>query len=371
MPKYYGVFECGHEGSVNVSGPAKQRKYKLSYAFARLCPECYTAKKLKERTRKFEYAKQIEKENEYPGIEGTIKQIEWATVVRQEVLDKIYSIVSKNIQELNAVEYGIKKNTSAKFWIENSSETILSIFIKEYKEFNSIPEDIRKDIEYEKLSLTTVPKNSKFIKPDIVYISASQDKKWLELRYIKDWDYISLVKNKGFRWSGEAFSREITEYTGSLDDRAAEIAHTLLSNGYTVQFMNTHQQKKAINVLFEPECHRWIKFNAEHNSLVIQWKGLNNTLYNLAQKIPSFRYKNKSIHVNLAEYKQVLDFAKTMNFKISKTALTMISKQQESEKKYLYTDINKISEDNSIDDLSLLKQKLQSDGTIIEDLKDD
>ena len=41
MAKYSGIYSCGHEGVVNITGPIKDREWKTERAFSNMCPECY------------------------------------------------------------------------------------------------------------------------------------------------------------------------------------------------------------------------------------------------------------------------------------------------------------------------------------------
>ena len=41
MAKYSGIYSCGHEGFVNITGPIKDREWKRERIFSNMCPECY------------------------------------------------------------------------------------------------------------------------------------------------------------------------------------------------------------------------------------------------------------------------------------------------------------------------------------------
>ena len=81
-------------------------------------------------------------------------------------------------------------------------------------------------------------------------------------------------------------------------------------------------------------------------------------------------WENGSMNVSIEFYKEVLDFAETMGFSISKMAYEKIEKYKQVESKYdtafvTVPNVNKLSDEERI------SKSLKSDRTIIEDLIDD
>lgn len=123
MAQYYGTYSCGHQGWINVIGPRKNRKYIIEKKFRGLCPDCYQEVRKKDQER----AKKIARENEYPDLEGSEKQIEWAISIRQNFMELIgeqtqrYEETGSNTElgKLLELQEWLIGKTSAKWWINH------------------------------------------------------------------------------------------------------------------------------------------------------------------------------------------------------------------------------------------------------------
>lgn len=90
MAWYYGTYSCGHEGRVNITGPGKDRGWKIERRFSGLCPECYKKQMETEREKENEESRKISEEMNLPELTGTPKQIAWANTLRLEALNKFH-----------------------------------------------------------------------------------------------------------------------------------------------------------------------------------------------------------------------------------------------------------------------------------------
>lgn len=388
MAWYYSTYSCGHEGRVNIIGLGKDREWKKERVFSGLCPECYKKWLEEERQKANIEADKKSSEMEFPKLTGTEKQVVWANTLRMAVFEKYQKLFEQkmsfiekenpdNKEELveklatvsQAVDYALIVHTDAKFWIDNrSNNKIVADFIEEYrkyKEENDIPEDVKQEEIEIRESLTVVPKTEK-LKSGIVEIEYKDN--ILYARYIKDDDFIRIVKKLGYKWEG-VWCKKITEYTGTVENRAAELGNILLANGFTVQFPNAESKGKAISSEFKPENDRWILYNTESGKLSIFWDGRNNTLYENAKKLPGAKWSSDSMKVKVEFYKEVEDFAETMGFSISKKAKSKIEEYKKKESGFESASVSEKAKEN-ISDKERIEKSLKSDGTIIKDLID-
>lgn len=192
----------------------------------------------------------------------------------------------------------------------------------------------------------------------------------LSAEYVKNDDFINIVKGLGYKWNGFSWSKTITEYTGSADDRASELGNKLLLSGFTVQFPSTESKEMAVSGAYQPENDRWVKFPVKYEKLALCWKNRSDTLYDAAKKLPGARWRDGAMLVDIEFYREVLDFAETMGFSISKKAQEEIEKYKHIEDRYDTATATALDTDKASDEERIAKS-LKSDGTIIEDLIDD
>lgn len=392
MAWYYGTYSCGHEGRVNIIGPCKDREWKSEREFSKMCPDCYKEWLAKERERKNAEADQAAEEMELPGLVGSLAQIKWANTIRVDAIRWLVEYANKidldkdlfqgfekegfscsKETNLLAYDYGLKLHNDARFWIDNRFDfpSLAETFVKEYMESlkNAVPDDIKEEFVREKELLTVRPENA--TKNGIVIIQHLPNDK-LAVSYAKDEDFRSIIKEKGFSFDfgKTAWIKKITEFTGSLDDRAADIGNSLLANGFTVCFETPSQLESAISGRFEPECDRWIKSSQEKGTLSISWEGMNDTLYYAAKKLPNAKWARGCMTVPVEYYREVIDFADTMGFRFSSAAQKRIDEYRELESSYQTASVTEPSH-NAVTDKDRIRKSLVSSGTIIEDLIDE
>lgn len=389
MAWYYGTYSCEHEGRVNIVGPTKDRERKAEWHFSGLCPECYKKKQEEERKSANKEAAEKSAEMELPELSGTEKQVAWANTLRIKAIDSINARCAKmeaalkekglstipgekiGMKEVyDSVQHFIKSHTDARYWIDTRDEgTNLKNIVSEYKKYleETANSDAVEEITAEKESLTVSPECDT-VKSGVVKITFKDG--FLRAEYMKDSEFMEIVKGLGYKWSGTAWGKEITEYTGLAEDRAAELGNKLMNAGFIVQFPDKGSKDKAISADFAPENDRWIKYSSKTGKFFILWNGRNDVLYNAAKKLPSAKWTSGSMDVNIEFYGEVEDFAETMGFSISKKAREEIKKYKAKENGFLHEKVTAYEKEN-ISDTERLEKSLKSNGTIINDLIDD
>ncbi len=321
-----------------------------------------------------------------PDLTGTEKQVAWATTLRAAAVKEIREILQKmweaeagapkplqhTARELQqAAAYGYELHTDARFWIENRLEprkNLMFWFLKEYKEqaIAQMPEDVKAELLEERERLTVRP--ARAAKSGVVELAYK--KGVLTARYVKDETFREIVKSKKFHWEGTCWKRAITQYTGSAQNRAAELGNALLAAGFTVSFFDEASKEKAVRGTYKPEQERWIAWDEELQKLTLIWNGKNDLLYGVSRKLPGARLEKGKIRVAVEFYREVLDFADRMGFSISKEARGQIDQRVQKEKRFEVRKVRR-PQRKDIGDKERLKKTLVASGAIIEDLKDD
>lgn len=124
MAKYQVTYACGHTDTIQLYGKVSDREKRLAYLATIDCPDCYHNKQLQ--AAKAQTA-------DLPDLQGSDKQINWATQIRAEVfaaLDKYSKLIEA---DQNAREQGkivarkmfadfrgaMTAHTDCRFWIDN------------------------------------------------------------------------------------------------------------------------------------------------------------------------------------------------------------------------------------------------------------
>ncbi len=393
MAWYYGTYTCGHEGEANVIGPKKNRQWKVDNHFNGLCPECYKKERQMEREKAEKEAVEKSAEMELPALTGTEKQVAWANTIRIDLIESFMKMIenNKNIfmycnsnderipnvtkEELvDLIDYISKEYTSAKFWIESRTSfnfTAGDILLKlRSEESKKLPDDVAEDLEKYKEVLTVTPTDQK--KKGVVVLDCNPAGTIITAKYVKDEDFRRIIKGKKFKWNPEEtkWEKEITEYTGSILDRIADVGNTLIKSGFTVQFPNVESKDKAISAKFVVENDRWVKYNTISNKLAICWDKRSDTLYETAKRLPGARWSNGSMLVGVEFYREVLDFSETMGFSVSKKSRQIIEAYRKKEAGFETADVE-VKQTEYITDEERIKKSLINNGTILEDLLDE
>ena len=125
--KYQVTYACGHEGRVALFGKNSEREYKLEQFARYICPECAAAQRAKK-----EEAIVAAKASGLPELEGSEKQVAWATRIRQSLIidfsgwqKEDYEVFeyfnNKTKEQIDGLFEAALKQTQATFWINNRS----------------------------------------------------------------------------------------------------------------------------------------------------------------------------------------------------------------------------------------------------------
>ena len=400
MAWYYGTYSCGHEGRTNVIGPTKNRQWIADKRFEDLCPECKEQFILEEREKKNKKAMELAEKMELPSLEGTEKQVAWANTLRQKFIEKMEKIDKEELkwevknyilEEFRKVykekgeEYarkvfcleGIEKTKlyilenykSAVFYIDNRHKRVTDILLKHMEEvFKTDEEKVEEQIieEIKKESIV-IPKNAISNVP--AEITALEDK--VTVKYDKDYKFIDIVKELGYKWSGTVWERNITNFNGPAEDRAAELGNVLLNNGFTISILDKNIRQMAIDGTFKQEQKKWIALRTKgeyKNWFSISWGKYDNDLYQSARSLPGSKWDKPSIMVRLEHYIEVEEFARLYDFKLSPGAIKAIEEYKKQLKEIEKVTPIEIEKEESKDGL---EEILKSNADILDDLKED
>ena len=128
MAHYNVEHVCGHDQEVELFGKTSARYEKIEWMARGLCPDCYREKRQQEREQENERAAKLSKSLGSSQLEGSEKQILWATTIRQ----KVYENICKSDTEHPSFGYtlvaeAISLELSAKWWIDNRGVDYLRI----------------------------------------------------------------------------------------------------------------------------------------------------------------------------------------------------------------------------------------------------
>ena len=122
--KYDVTFSCGHTATIELFGPGKERERKISwYETYGECPECYKARKQAEREAIDAQAAQESKEQQWPELVGTPKQVAWANAIGKEKIDELMTLEPTE-KGMHYIAWIVQTFTTAKYWIDNRDESL-------------------------------------------------------------------------------------------------------------------------------------------------------------------------------------------------------------------------------------------------------
>ena len=377
-------YACGHEETVTLYGPTRERERKLRWMEGVLCPECQKAKNekaIQDRT----------KELGLPELRGSEKQIAWAQTIRLEKLDRlggwadrIKSRTEELSERLNSEEDTEKIEKVRKkldvgrdklallletidylssideshWWIEHRSDSEETL-VDACKE--------RKGIEMERAIEEETKPQMVVMEPErketsTVCTMTTTDSSVL-IRCDKDEHIRLTVKARGFTWDGSrtAWVKSVTEKTGPVKDLAPDTARILLQKGITVK---TYPSIKDVleSGSYEPECHRWVQVSREGDRLAI----------NKVDEVKCYpdgkeTYRRDFVLVDPALWREVREFAEMHNYKITKKADAMLRKAEAATVSVILPD--RVADVGSAPDA--LKTILESSRDVLEDLKEE
>lgn len=378
--QYKVKYECGHEGYINVM---KGQEWKLDNKYLHYCPECYAKVRAeKRRIEAEERANELEKfkldqDLQLPELQGTEKQIKWAITIREQViafykkqlsLGRLSDLASLGV--MDKFKYFLETETSAALYINNLRFVDTGDMYKILKNLQ-VKTVEEKELEEEiKDESTIIPENfnnkSTYVVEQVgvdkIKVSAGE----------KNEDVRLYLRSKGFRWEDNAWYKTIETkyYKDNIIDRIAQVANKLLSLGWAISVIDDIAREKAISGNFTKEFFRFI-IKYKDNSVKLTWKNKNNKLYNASRELPKSKWNSDNevygTVVNIAYYRELLDFAELYNFKITDEVMKMIEAYKEKINKV--TVVKEIKEEKTGEEK--LKDMLNTSNDVLDDLKEE
>lgn len=129
-----------------------------------------------------------------------------------------------------------------------------------------------------------------------------------------------LVKSLGYVWDPRrlCWQRDITAFSGPVDDRAVELGHRLLQTGFKVCLQDGVLRERVVSADYQPERKRWVMKRNEGKYtgwFAIHWTA--GDYYEKARMLPGSRWDKPFVCVPAQAFEAVQDFAQLYGFSIS------------------------------------------------------
>ena len=122
---------------------------------------------------------------------------------------------------------------------------------------------------------------------------------------------------------------------------------------------------------WNPKQKRWVGASPDAKYLRITLGERNDSLYESAKSITGAKWEDGYIRILVKHYRQVEDFASSLDFKFDQSAQEAIAKQREKEDAIPVAKVKgKVTKTITVKE-ALEQKKHKKNDTIIEDLKDD
>lgn len=369
------TYACGHEGVVELFGRSTDRERRAAWLASDVCPDCA----FKARAEK---AAKIAAEAEADGLPrliGSEKQVVWAEQLRKQFFETADKKRADAIAQTEAVrdelsadeiarrnqvvkdwDSGISyiaiSKVKASWWIDNKSQNI-----------SAIVREAIVDGMLDEAEATLMPEALSHA--GIVEVKVDQNR--VSAKYPKDDDFRTLVKSMKFRWDHEnsRWIRETNQFSGSAEDRAAELVNLLLRNGFSVLCWNEDVRKKAIDATYTEECERWVyRLTAgEYKGwFAISIPNREQALFDAAHRIKDSRIYRSEVVAPAARYADVFDFAECNGYCISDGAKNLANEFISAKENAVRAATKK-----ELPRTNRLEEILRSSDDVIADLVDD
>lgn len=283
-----------------------------------------------------------------PELTGTEKQVLWAEKIRAEKLDAIKQAKSGLLAQLEIwALYGdegnllpldhnhfaharnmLKQQTSASWWIDNRSVKV-GVLLKNVYINNPIVEAKTEDEQ----AIVDAVKAESTVRPHQPHTETVAEIQLhdnsIAVHFPEKLEaFRLLMRANGYTWSGSAWTRAINRFTGTAQDRAAEIGHKLLGSGFIIRIYNEDTRAKAITGDYAPEQTRWVKVRVggEYKDwFAIEWSR-DEDFYRQAKRLHRAQYSKPYVVVPAENFEEVQDFAEAHDFRLSPGAQQLIDK---------------------------------------------
>ncbi len=387
MAKVTITYACGHEGVVELFGRSADRERRAAWLASDICPDCAAQKR---REKAMQLAADAEADG-LPKLTGSEKQVIWAEQLRadffaaadkrraeavtrmdaaRETLSEKDSAQSEQMFRDwdNGVSYIAANKVQSSWWIETRRQDVSAV-IQDVVD-KDLPNDISSPSNDQAAisEATLTPENPSHGGS----VEITVDKDYVAAKYLKDDDFRTLVKSLKFTWDHDhtRWMRVITPFSGSAEDRAAELANLLLRNGFSVLCWDESVRKKAVDATYTPECSRWVSVLVAGDYkgwFSISITDRNQALFDEARRIKGARIYHSKVIAPASRHKEVFDFAECNGYCISKGAKALAENyiaQQENA-------VNAAVPQKETPAPDRLNEILQSSSDILPDLEDD
>jgi len=299
-------------------------------------------------------------------LTGSEKQTLWADKIRADKFALIEKAHNENLDNIDMNAYWgdamspddsrlahaitlLKNQISASWWIDNRDRKISNILVELFTQHPEQPDRIDDcQLKMQAESEATVRPESPETET-VTEIRTLSDR--ITVHFHEKLEKFRLIMRKhGFTWSEFYWERQLNARNGSVQNRAAEIGHTLLANGFIIRIYNESIRQAAISGTYQEEQTRWISVyttGSNKGNLCISWSR-DEDYYRAAKSLPTAKYVKPNIAVDIEHFEDILDFAEINGFSISDAAQNAIDAAEQIKEKSLVVHIEPIETEQRI-----------------------
>lgn len=268
-----------------------------------------------------------------PDLIGSEKQVLWALSIREEKMNEMNQFLEnvkfppEEIEIANICNDLVSQREKASWWIDNRASRPIDLLRSMYQAAREQMAENVPEAKAARKEATMIPEEVTHVTVSVVVKEAS-----VSAKTPKDESFRQLVEDLGFYWDTESrvWVKQITPYTDTAEERAAELINLLLREGFPVECFDVEARKRAIHADFSPECHRWIKCVAsgEYTGMLrIEIpRGDQENLYDTARDIsPKTIYHKGAVLVPINLGDLVEDFASMHGYQWSNGAKAAVT----------------------------------------------
>ena len=305
---------------------------------------------------------------ELPELQGSEKQIAWATTIRHKLLNNIQlayenkaekfyfawsaieSLLGKDmlnqldnefaslglntfserynhkqeflVQFLNSDRMlraldSLQSKTSANWWIDNRDTRASALLVAEYNATEPTLDDTPTKIVADVKAEATVRPESPLTET-VAEIHLAGHEVQVSFKE-KVEDFRLLMHKLQFKWMHSYWGRSLSGNNGLPDDRIAEAGNAILNAGFIIRLFDPELRRRAIAAEFELEHTRWILRVTSGEYIgwfEIKWSR-EEDYYKVAKKLPRSRYSKPYVVVPPESFEEVLDFAQPLRHSLA------------------------------------------------------
>ena len=356
-----------------------ESKVEWAESFFDECEDCHRKRLEDERIKRMQDAI----ESGLPPLEGTQKQIVWASDLRDGVLqrvDKNFDLIKEVLDaggykdedtQARAVRYMhdvfpafsefVNTLTSASWWIDNRDIDFNAI-MRKAETWVHMDMGVDKQAEAEASPLLVKPETQNHTS----FVRISTEGRTVSADYAKNAKFQEIVRDGlDYQWRGGVWQKRFSDLD-SVTDREAELGNKLLAAGFTVLFASEAGRDKAISGEYTYEAKRRIYLIDKKFKLY--WEYGNDTMYNRAKQLRTAKWDSGMgrMSVSLSAFAELEDFAEINRFVLSPEAKAAIQAEKDKIAKAATVKVKEKQKEKDT-----LKEILNSSKEVLTDLLDD